>query len=120
MESPASEVATLFEMAEEYGKTTYDLYKLKLVDTASVVSTSIIARMSVIIMISLFVLVLSIGVALFLGELLGKIYYGFFIIAGAYLVAGIVMHFFLHTWIKKPISESIVKQSLQNGISWKN
>ena len=39
MESLASSLTTLFEKAEEYGKTTFELYKLKLVDTASVVTT---------------------------------------------------------------------------------
>jgi hypothetical protein len=90
------------------------------VDTATVVTTGLIVRLSVIIMIALFILVCSVGIALFLGEQLGKIYYGFFIVAGLYLVAGIVMHFFMRAWIKKPISNSIIKQTLQKGNSWKN
>jgi hypothetical protein len=73
----------------------------------------LVPRLSVIIMISLFALVLNIGIALLLGELLGKSYYGFFIVAGFYLVAGIILHFFLHKWIKKPISDLIIKQALQ-------
>jgi hypothetical protein len=120
MESPVDEVASLFEMAEEYGKTTVELYRLKFVETASIVTISIIARVSVVIMVSSSILVLSIGIALFLGELLGKSYYGFFIVAGCYFVIGVVMHFFLRTWIRKPISESIMDQTLQNSVPWKN
>jgi hypothetical protein len=120
MESPADEVASLFEIAEEYGKTTVELYRLKFVETASIVTISIIARVSVIVMIASSILVLSIGIALFLGEQLGKSYYGFFIVAGCYVVTGIVMHFFLRTWIKKLVSESIMEQTLQNSVPWKN
>lgn len=113
METPANSIESLFEKAEAYGKTTYELAKLKLLETTNMVVTSLIARLSVILMISMFLFVLSIGIALWLGDLLGKTYYGFFIVAGFYLVAGIVLHFFLHKWVKKPMSELIIKQALQ-------
>ena len=113
METPANSIESLFEKAEAYGKTTYELSKLKLLETVNTVVTSVIARLSVILMISMFSFVLSIGIALWLGDLLGKVYYGFFIVAGFYFVAGIVLHILLHRWVKKPISELIIKQALQ-------
>jgi hypothetical protein len=113
METPVASIESLIERVEAYGKTTYELSKLKLLQTTINVVNTLVPRLSVIIMISLFALVLNIGIALFLGELLGKSYYGFFIVAGFYLVAGIILHFFLHKWIQKPISEIIIKQSLQ-------
>ena len=113
METPANSIESLFEKAEAYGRTTYELSKLKLLETTNIVVTSLIARLSVILMASMFTFVLSIAIALWLGEVLGKSYYGFFIVAGFYLLAGIVLHFFLHKWVKKPISELIIKQALQ-------
>jgi len=113
METPANSIELLFEKAEAYGKTTYELSKLKLLETTNIVVTSLIAKLSVILMISMFSFVMSIAISLWLGDLLGKAYYGFFIVAGFYLVAGIVLHFFLHKWVKKPISELIIKQALQ-------
>lgn len=113
MEKPANSIESLYERAETYGKTTYELSKLKLLETTTIVTTSVIAKLSVILMISMFTFVLTIGIALWLGELLGKAYYGFLIVAGIYLLAAIVLHFFLHRWVKKPISELIIKQALQ-------
>jgi hypothetical protein len=113
METPASSIESLFERIEAYSKTTYELSKLKLLETATIVVTALVPRLSVIVMISLFALVFNIGIALFLGELLGKSYYGFFIVAGFYLVVGIALHFFLQKWIKKPISNLIIRQALQ-------
>lgn len=113
METPASLIESLYERVETYGKTTFELSKLKLLETTTVVVTSMLSRISVIIMISLFVLVMNIGIAMMLGEFLGKSYYGFFIVAGFYLLAGIVFHFFLYKWIKKPVSELIIKQALK-------
>jgi len=117
METPGNLVESLYKRVEVYGKTTYELSKLKLLQTTINVVNALVPRLSVIIMISLFALVLNIGIALLLGELIGKSYYGFFIVAGFYLVAAIVLHFFLHKWIKKPISELIIKQALQQGTS---
>lgn len=113
MEIPASQIESLFERVEAYSKTSYELSKLKTVEMFTLVVTELVSRLSAIIMLSLFALVLNIGIALLLGELLGKSYYGFFIVAAFYLVAGIVLHFFLHQWIKKPVSEIIITHAIQ-------
>ena len=113
METPAKLIESLYEKAETYGNTTYELSKLKALATTTTVVTTLVSRMSVILMISMFALVLNIGIALYLGELLGKSYYGFFIVAAFYLVAGIILHFFLQRWIKKPLSDLIITQALQ-------
>ena len=95
METPTASIESLFERAEAYGKTTYELSKLKSLETTTQVVTTLISRLSVVVMISLFALLSTIGIALLLGDLLGKSYYGFFIVGGFYLVAGIVLYFFL-------------------------
>lgn len=120
MESPKDAVASLFEQAEEYGKTTIELYKLKMLNSVTELVTSLVSKISVFIVFLLFVIILSVGIALFLGELLGKTYYGFFIVSGFYLLTGIVMHFFMRKWIQAPISESIIKQTLEKDTTWQN
>lgn len=114
MNYPDSLIEPLFERAEAYGKTTYELSKLKLLKATILLVPSLISRLAVMLIITLFTLVFNIGIALWIGELLGKLYYGFFIIAAFYLVVGIILHFFLHHWIKKPISNLIIKQVLQS------
>lgn len=113
METPKNLIELLFEKVEEYGITTYELTKLKLLKTTALIVPSLLSRLIVIFIISTFILILSIGIALFLGDLLGKLYYGFFLIAAFYLVVGIVLHFYLHKWIKKPVADSIIKKILQ-------
>ena len=113
METPANLIESLFKRVEAYGKTTFELSKLKLLETSAIIAGSLVSRLSVILVISLFTLVLSIGIALWLGEELGKSYYGFFIVAAFDLLLAIILHFFLLKWIKKPISELIIKQALQ-------
>lgn len=113
METPASLIESLIERAETYGKTTYELSKLKALEAATHLAASLLSRLSIILVLFLFVIVLNIGIALLVGELLGKAYYGFFIVAVFYLIAGFVFYFFLHKWIKKPVSDLIIKQVLQ-------
>lgn len=113
METPIGAIEHIYERGEAYSKTSIELAKLKALETTTHVVTSLISKLSVVIMLSLFILVLNIGVALWLGELLGKTYYGFFIAAAFYLLAALVLHFFLLNWIRKPVSDLIITQALQ-------
>lgn len=112
MEDKINFTEPILERAEEYGKTSYKLFKLKAVDkTAGVVST-FISRGTVALVLSMFILILTIGVAIWLGDLLGKLYYGFFCVAGFYGLIGVILYFFLHNFIKKIISNSIITHLL--------
>ena len=113
METTVNSIESLFEKAEAYGKTTYELSKLKLLETTNIIVTSLIARLSTILMISMFSFVLSIAVALWLGDILGKAYYGFFIVSGFYALLAIINAVFRKQLIKKPINESIITQVLE-------
>ncbi len=112
METPISLIEDLVERSGTFVKTTYNLTKLKALETSTLLATALIARLSVIVILVLFVLVLNIGIALWLGELLGKSYYGFFIVAAFYLITAIVLNFYLLRWIKKPFSDIIISHVL--------
>jgi len=111
--NPVELIECLLEKTEAYSKTGYELAKLKSVETASIIATWLAARMIVFITLALFALVLNIAAGLWLGEILGKLYFGFLIVAVFYLTAGIVLHLFLHRWIKKPLAGLIITQALQ-------
>jgi lipoprotein signal peptidase len=113
METPASIIESLFERVEAYSMTTLELSKLKVLETTTVIVSSLVSHVSVIFSVVLFVLVLNIGIAFWLGELLGKTYYGFFIVAAFYLLVSIILYLFLYKWIKKPLSDMIIVQALQ-------
>jgi len=113
METPVTLIEELVERTETFGRTSLELAKLQSLETTTTVATSLVARLSVVVVATLFVLVFNIGIALWLGELLGKRYFCFFIVAAFYLIAAIVLHFFLLRWIKKPMSDLIISQALQ-------
>lgn len=109
----ATPIATLFERAEDYSKTTIELFKLNAVDKSAEIVSSLFSRLVVIMTVVLSILIISIGVALWLGKLLGDAFYGFFIIGAFYALIAILLHLFRHQWLKYPISNSIIKQMLK-------
>ena len=113
MELRETTIESFMNNVEGYSKTTFELSKLKLLESAALVAASLVPCLIVILMLLLSGLVLSIGIALFLGDYLGTGYYGFFIVGAFYLLTGIILHFFLPRWMKKPISNMIIKQALQ-------
>jgi hypothetical protein len=112
-ENPAEAVEALLGKAEAFGRTTYELSKLKALETTTVVVTALIVKVSVVLMLGIFVLVFNIGLALLLGDVLGRMHLGFFIIAAFYLAVGLVLHRFLHRWIAQPIFDLIMNQALR-------
>jgi hypothetical protein len=103
----------LLESAEDYGKTSFELLKLKALDKTSGMASSIAINISVILIISMFILMGTIGVALWLGEIIGNLWYGFFAVAGFYGILAVVLYFFIYKWFKKVISNFIIKHVLK-------
>jgi hypothetical protein len=72
----------LIDKIEKFGKLSFDLAKLKLIRKfANVVSLMTIHIMSLFLLL-LFFLFATIGLALWLGLITGKTYYGFLLVAG--------------------------------------
>lgn len=113
MTDNATPISTLFERAEDYGKTTLKLFKLHAIDKSADVVSSLVARLAIVMTVVFSVLILSIGVALWLGKLLGDAFYGFFVIGGFYAILAILLHVFHSQLIKYPVSNSIIKQMLK-------
>ena len=113
MEDNANLLELLIERATDYGKTSFELVKLKALDKTTDIVSSIIPLSVFILLISAFFLFLNLGIALWLGEVLGKLFYGFFIVAGFYILTGLIFHFLLNKWIKKLIGNYFVKRMLK-------
>lgn len=113
MEDNTKLLESLLEKATEYGKTSYELVKLKVLDKTTDVVSSLIPHSVVIVLIALFLLFLNLGLALWLGEILGKTFYGFFAVAVFYVVIGFVIHFFMHKWLKRIVGNYFIKRVLK-------
>jgi Zn-dependent protease with chaperone function len=108
MKPSESIIESLLAKTEVYGKTSIELFKLKALDQLSTYMSSIASRLAVISIFSLFIIILNLGIALLIGEMLGKLYYGFFILAAFYFLVTILLYVFLEKWIKEPVANWII------------
>lgn len=113
MTDNATPIESLFERAENYTQTTIELYKLHAIDKSADVLSSLVSRLAVFMAVVLSVLITNIGFALWIGKLLGNSYYGFFVIGGFYAIVAILVNAFRHSWIKNPVSNTIIAQMLK-------
>lgn len=103
----------LIEKAEDYGKTSLELLKLKAIDKTSDIVSSLVPQAVVWVLIFIFVLFLNLGIAFMLGELWNSVALGYLAVAAFYAVCGIVFHFLLHDKIKERIRNSLIEQLLK-------
>jgi len=112
MEDKLNPIETLIQEATEYGKSSLEVAKLKALDKASdVVSTLIPHAIAAIFFIS-FLLFVNLGLALWIGKILENTYFGFFIVGGFYFVVALVVDFFIHKSLKKSISNYLITSML--------
>lgn len=109
IESESNSVEDLLYKSKEYINTRIDLFKLKSINKASSVfsmTVSALVLAGIFLMILLFA---SIAFALYLGSLLGAAHYGFFIVAGIYLVVGLFLFVFRNSIMKAPFSNWLIR-----------
>ena len=92
-------IETLFESIKEYGETHIDLVKLKVADRATDIISSLVSNFLVLLALSML-----------LGELFGKTYYGFFVLAFFYLIIGLIFNKMKTKWFQTPIGDMLVKK----------
>lgn len=102
----------LFEKAGNYLETRLDLFKLKATQQSSGIMSSMISSMILVLIITNIVLMINIGLALLLGEMLGKSYYGFFLLGGVYCLAGLIFHLNKNKWVEEPVTNAIIKKMI--------
>ena len=113
MEAHPSHFESLIAQAGEYAETKAALFKLKIADKTSDTVSDAASSLVVLLFVGAFVLCLSIGLALLLGEWLGKNYYGFFIVAALYGMAGIIFHVNRKSLVKTPVNNFIIGKILK-------
>lgn len=113
MEDNTRLIESLLERASEYGKTSYELAKLNIVDKTSDSISSFLPHSFIVSIIVSFLLFINLGVSLWLGELLGRIYYGFFIVAGFYALLAFVIHFLLRKFLKRVLYDYLIREMLK-------
>lgn len=115
MDNQATTIETLFERAQDYTRTTVELTKLTVIDKSADVLSSLLSRLTVIIVAAMFALLINMGLSIWIGELLGKTYYGYFVVGSAYFILAILINSFKDQWIKLPVNSFIIAKMLKKS-----
>ena len=111
-DNPLSNIELLFERAKNYVDTRFQLIKLQALDKTADIISSLISKLFVVICLAFFSFFLSVGIALWIGDLLGKSYYGFFIVSGFYLLIALLFVFLRKPLLKTPVNDILIKEFL--------
>lgn len=115
-----TKVENLATHVREYVNTKIDTVKLNAADKSSGILSNLIAGFIVTTVFLLSIVFASIAAAQALSAWIGKSYSGFLIIAGFYLLAGIIVLKFKERLIRIPIMNAILKQLFKNDIDEKD
>ena len=113
MDEKENILSSLLDSVEDYGKTSFELFKMKRLDKASDIAATVVSRILAIIAFMTFLSMASIGAAFWLGEVLGKIWYGFFVVAAFYGLLGLIVYFVMHKGLKRIFADMIINRSLK-------
>jgi hypothetical protein len=111
-------IESLISNSHRYVETRLDLFKLKMIDKSSEVASSIASGIALFLVFFIFFIVVNIGLALLIGDLLGRAYLGFFILAALYAIIGLVLFKSRHKWIKGPIVKMFLHKFVKDTTSW--
>ena len=112
MENEPNAIGSLFESAGDYLETRVNLFKLKAVDKSSDIISSVVSTLVIMLLFSFGFFILNIGLSIWLGRLMGDIWYGFFAVGGFYLLLAILLIIFKSKFLKGPLNNLIVKKML--------
>ncbi len=113
MEEKGAVILKLVEKTQKYRSTGVDLVKLNAIDKSAEVLSESAATLIILTFFSLFFIILHIGIAMWLGEILGKAYYGFFVVAAFYALVSALLYTFRKRWISKPLRNAIITKALK-------
>jgi hypothetical protein len=111
METKDNLLEPLVDRIEQYGKTNLNLLKLKSIEKAADIASIFVSRTILIFVLSFFLLSINTAIALWVGDWLGKSYYGFFVIGFLYGLIGVILYL-IHPSIKTRINNAIITKAL--------
>lgn len=113
MEENTTLIGDLLERIQDYSKTTIDLIKLKAVDKLAKTVSNVVFVLIMSLLAFFFLLIFNLAISFWLGELLGKTYLGFFVVAGFYVLLILIFILFKKQLIKAPITNTIISKFLK-------
>lgn len=102
-------LVSMLNETRNYVETRIDLVQYKTIDKTSQIAGSLISSVILVMVGFLALLTLGFGLALLIGERLGKSYFGFFIVGAFILVLFLLLYGFRRQWMKIPMTDHFIR-----------
>ncbi len=106
-------IGTLIDKSKDFLETKIEIARLKTISKSADILSTVVVMVSMLFIGTLVIILLSIGLALFLGSLMGSNHDGFFAVGGFYAIILLVLYTQRHRWIKTPISRELINKMLK-------
>ncbi len=110
MENLFAKAEQLADNVKEYINNRIRLMKLSVAEKSSSLIANIAAAIIAAVFLVFFLLLASVALSLVLGTWIGKLWAGFLIVAGVYLLIGIIIWKGRRSIIQQPVMNSIIQQ----------
>ncbi|MCP9746803.1 hypothetical protein [Lacihabitans sp. CS3-21] len=104
MDFKEGKIEMVYAKIEDLVSNQQEIIKLKVYSKSADMATFLVMKIIMFVVVGLFVLFLNIGLSIWLGEILGETYYGFFALAGFYAIAALIIKTFLYRNIEYKIN----------------
>ena len=105
-----SKIEKIYERVEQFALTSIELYKLKALQKAAEIATTVATSLLMGVFGLLFLLFVSVGLAVYLGEIMGRMHYGFMVVSGIYLLLAIIVYALRARVLKDKLNTYIVRK----------
>lgn len=108
-------IDSLIGNSQDYVETRLTLFKLKMVDKSSDIASTVLSFIPLILVFTIVFILLNIGIALLIGDLVGRASWGFLILTGVYIIIALVLYSQRNKWVKVPFANMLIKKFLNNS-----
>ncbi len=112
MSNKPTSVEELFDKLKDYGNIRLELLKFRIIHKVSGTLADLLVTIILLLIASLVLFCFTIGFALLLGSWLGKLYFGFLIMAGVYIIIGLIFYSGRNKFVKTSVGDKIVRELL--------
>ncbi len=103
----------LFHQVSGYVDTRLDLVKLRAIDRVTETVSSIMSKMIVAGIFVVAFALISVGLSIYIGKLLGHTEYGFFAVGGFAVIVGGIFYASRHKLVKTPLLSKLLKKAFK-------
>jgi hypothetical protein len=115
MDNSATSIENLIERIEQYGKTTFELYKCHTAYESAALFSYLAVKIILGIILFIITILFTVALALWIGDTLGKTAYGFLIMGCFFCVVGLIFYGFQKPLIKTKMSNVVIKSFKLNN-----